>query len=123
MSEDHTHQPLCTPVRDNVCGFTLRLFRDRDGSRCAVAFTTPERLTAVLGAGQRWVELTEPALRDMVLPLDIQQLVVDPNLIAPPVSPDPQPVARPVAQPLRPMTRTADALVGATAARAAHAHP
>ena len=115
MSEDHTHQPLYIPVSDNGCGFTLRLFRNRDGSRCAVAFTTPERLSAVLGAGQRWVELAESALQDMVRPLGVEHMVVDPNLIAPPVSPHPQPVS----QPPRPIARPAGILVGATAIRAA----
>ena len=91
MSEDHTHQqpraprPLCVPVRENACGSTLRLFRDRDGSRCAAAFTTPERLAAVLGADHLWVPLAEDALRDLVLPLDVHDIVVDPALVAPPV--------------------------------------
>ena len=115
MSEDHTHQQLYTPVRDNACGCTLRLFRNRDGSRCTVAFTTPERLTAVLGAGQIWVELAEPALRDMVRPLGVQHLVVDPNLIAPPVTPQPQHIS----QPARPVVRPAATLVGATGLEAA----
>ncbi|MHA6758112.1 SAV_915 family protein [Streptacidiphilus sp. PAMC 29251] len=111
MSEDHTHQPLFTPVCDNACGFTLRLFRNRDGSRCTVAFTTPERLTALLGTGQRWVELAEPALRELVRPLGVQHLVVDPNLIAPSVAPHPQPAPQPLARP-------AVTLVGSTGARA-----
>lgn len=115
MSEDHTHQPLHIPVRDNGCGFTLRLFRDRDGSRCTVAFTTAERLTAVLGTGQSWVELAEPALRDMVRPLGVPHLVVDPNLIAPPVTPHPQPLSRSP----RPGGRPTGDLVAATGAKAA----
>jgi hypothetical protein len=115
VSEDPTHQPLFIPVADNRCGFTLRLFRERDGSRCAVAFTTPERLTAVLGTGQRWAELAEPALRDLVHPLGVRQLIVDPNLIAPPVTPHshshshphphPVPPVPPVTQPVTPVTR------------------
>ena len=91
MSEDHTHRqpraprPLCVPVRENACGSTLRLFRDRDGSRCAAAFTTPERLAAVLGADHLWVPLAEDALRDLVHPLGVHDIVVDPALVAPPV--------------------------------------
>ena len=84
-ADDPAHQPLCVPVRDNACGFTLRMFRNRDGARCAVAFTTRERLAAVLGSRQRWVELAEPAVRDIVLPLGVRDLVIDPALIAPPV--------------------------------------
>jgi hypothetical protein len=131
VSEDPTHQPLFIPVCDNGCGFTLRLFRDRDGSRCAVAFTVPERLTAVLGSGQRWVELAESALRDMVCPLGVERLVVDPALIAPPVTPHPQhsaqpprPVAPAAAGPVAgpaaaPVARPAAVLAGATGTRAA----
>jgi hypothetical protein len=119
VSEDHTHQQLCIPVRGNGCGFTLRLFRNRDGSRCTVAFTTPERLTAVLGAGQSWVELAEPALRDMVGPLGVQQLVVDPNLIAPPVTPH----SPHISQPPRPIVRPAVTLVGATGVKTALPRP
>lgn len=109
MSEDRTHQPFCIPVRDNRCGFTLRLFRDRDGSRCAVAFTTPEGLTAVLGVGQRWLPLSEDALRDLLQPLGVQRLTIDPNLVAPPVRsaprPAPQPAAKPAPELLRPPGR------------------
>ena len=100
MSEDHTHpdahhdaadhpaadhQLLFAPVRDTACGMALRLFRERDGSRCAVAFSTEERLRSVLGAAQRCVPLSEPALREMTGPIGVHHLVVDPNLVAPPV--------------------------------------
>ena len=106
MSEDHTHpdahhdradhdaadhnaadhQLLFAPVRDTACGTAaLRLFRERDGSRCAVAFSTEERLRSVLGATQRCVPLSEPALREMTDPIGVHHLVVDPNLVAPPV--------------------------------------
>lgn len=90
MSEDHNHQHLlCVPVRDTACGFALRLFRNRDGSRCAAAFTSEERLATVLGTGQRWVPLAEPALRDLARPLGVLSLVVDPSLVAPPVPQSP----------------------------------
>ena len=88
MDEDHedTHQELLfTPVREAACGVALRMFRDRDGSRCAVAFTTEDRLRTVLGADQRWVPLAEPALRELTRPLGVASLVVDPNLVAPAV--------------------------------------
>ncbi len=114
MSEDHTHQqPLYVPVRDNACGFTLRLFRDRDGSRCAVAFTTQERLSFVLGSGQRRLPLAEDALRDLLRPLDVQCLVIDPDLVVPPVSWNPPPRPAGQAQSTADRTRSA-ALVGAT---------
>ncbi len=88
MSEDHIHHPLlCVPVRNAGYGSTLRLFRERDGSRCAVAFTSEDRLREVLGERQDWAPLAEPALRDLTRPLGVTTLVVDPNLVAPPVAP------------------------------------
>ncbi|WP_081982468.1 SseB family protein [Streptacidiphilus albus] len=88
MSEDHIHHPLlCVPVRNAGYGSALRLFRERDGSRCAVAFTSEDRLREVLGERQDWVPLAEPALRDLARPLGVDALVVDPNLVAPPVAP------------------------------------
>ena len=87
MSEDHLQQHLlCVPVRDTACGFALRMFRNRDGSRCAAAFTSEARLTAVLGVDQRWVALSEVALRGLTEPLGVQDLFVDPNMVAPSVT-------------------------------------
>ena len=94
MSEDHIHHPLlCVPVRNAGYGSALRLFRERDGSRCAVAFTSEDRLREVLGERQDWVPLAEPALRDLTRPLGVAALVVDPNLVAPPVAPSAAPVS------------------------------
>ena len=90
MSEDQAqHQLFCVPVRGAGCGVALRLFRNRDGSRCAAAFTSQERLIAVLGAGQRWIPLAEAALRGLTRPLGIEDLVVDPSMVAAPVLPTP----------------------------------
>ena len=107
MSEDHIHHPLlCVPVRNAGYGSALRLFRERDGSRCAVAFTSEDRLREVLGERQDWVPLAEPALRDLTRPLGVAALVVDPNLVAPPVAP-------PTAPPAAPVAATAPAMAGA----------
>ena len=102
VPEDHSHQhaaqhqhPLCVPVRDTACGFALRLFRNRDGSRCAAAFTSEDRLVAVLGPDQRWLPLPEPALRDLAEPLGVLSLIVDPALVAAPVSTGSNPSRRP----------------------------
>jgi len=94
VSEDHIHHPLlCVPVRNAGYGSALRLFRERDGSRCAVAFTSEDRLREVLGERQDWVPLAEPALRDLTRPLGVAALVVDPNLVAPPVALSAAPVS------------------------------
>lgn len=82
------------PVRTPVGGAqVLRLFRQRDGSRCAVAFSSVEALRALLGPGQESAELTEPALRELTEPLGIRSLILDPGLVAPPAVGDPVPAA------------------------------
>ncbi|WP_329578888.1 hypothetical protein OG500_10195 [Kitasatospora sp. NBC_01250] len=90
------------PVREVPPGHAgvaqvLRLFRQRDGSRCAVAFSSPGALHALLGAAQPSAELTEAALRALTEPLGVHRLVLDPKLVAPPAPPD---AAAPIA-PLR----------------------
>lgn len=99
---------LCVPVRPVAHGCAAaRLFRTPVGGRTAVAFTTPARLRAVLGADQPWTELSEPALRALVRPLGVDALTVDPALTAPatcralvaPAAPGPAPrpaVGRPL---------------------------
>ncbi|WP_380281589.1 SAV_915 family protein [Kitasatospora purpeofusca] len=64
---------------------SLRLFRLRDGRRCAVGFRSAGALAELLGPEQAAVELGEPALRALTAPLGIDELVLDPRLVAPPV--------------------------------------
>ncbi|WP_329493495.1 SAV_915 family protein [Kitasatospora herbaricolor] len=78
---------LHVPVRAVGTGYALRLFKQRDGSRCAVAFTSATALTMLLGPTQRSVRLAEPALRALATPLGTTTLVIDPQLVAPPVVP------------------------------------
>ncbi|WP_052849617.1 SAV_915 family protein [Streptomyces avicenniae] len=75
--------PLHVPVRPGPAGVTVRLFRDSLGARTAVAFTTQDRLVAVLGPWQQWVRLSEPALRALTAPLGAVALTLDPQLVAP----------------------------------------
>ncbi|MFF4817863.1 SAV_915 family protein [Kitasatospora sp. NPDC001309] len=79
--------PLLVPVRSGPLGHTARIFRTALGDRTAVAFTTPQRLTAVLGPAQPWIALAEPALRALTEPLGITTLTVDPQLAAPAPAP------------------------------------
>ncbi|MFE6498414.1 SAV_915 family protein [Kitasatospora sp. NPDC057738] len=90
------------PVTASGTGSTtaLRLFRLRDGRRCAVGFSSPEALVALLGPDQAHAELGEPALRDLTAPLGIDTLVLDPRLVAPAVTAPP--VTAPPAAPLTP---------------------
>ncbi|MEU7023952.1 SAV_915 family protein [Streptomyces sp. NPDC046203] len=74
---------LYVPVRPAAHGCAVRLFRTPVGRRTAVAFTTPDRLRAVLGAGHACAPLAVPALRALVAPLGVDALIVDPMLTAP----------------------------------------
>ncbi|GAA2814518.1 hypothetical protein GCM10010441_44030 [Kitasatospora paracochleata] len=82
--DPHEHGLRHVPVRTVGTAQVLRLFRHRDGSRCAVAFSTAKALHALLGADQESAELTEPALRELTEPLGVHHLVLDPALVAPP---------------------------------------
>ncbi|MFJ8435517.1 SAV_915 family protein [Kitasatospora sp. NPDC094019] len=64
---------------------SLRLFRLRDGRRCAVGFSSADALAELLGPEQAAVELGEPALRALTSPLGVDELVLDPRLVAAPV--------------------------------------
>ncbi|MFE5661996.1 SAV_915 family protein [Streptomyces sp. NPDC056517] len=91
---------LCVPVRPGTCGFVTRLFRTPVGGRTAVAFTDPARLRAVLGAGQPWILLSEPALRALTEPLDVRELRIDPVLTAPRPATTSVPLPEPLPRPL-----------------------
>ncbi|MEU7636357.1 MULTISPECIES: SAV_915 family protein [unclassified Streptomyces] len=71
--------PLFVPVRPGPAGFTARLFRTPLGGRTAVGFTSPQRLAEVLGGGQPWVRLSEPALRALAEPIGATTVTVDPR--------------------------------------------
>ncbi|MEW1911824.1 SAV_915 family protein [Kitasatospora sp. NPDC085895] len=77
------HALRFVPVRTTGPVQVLRFFRHRDGSCCAVAFSTAAALHALLGPDQEAAELTEPALRGLTAPLGIDRLVLDPGLVAP----------------------------------------
>ncbi|WFB09897.1 hypothetical protein LRS74_24785 [Streptomyces sp. LX-29] len=85
--------PLIVPVRSGPAGYAARMFRTPLGDRMAVAFSSPQRLAAVLGAEQPWVRLSEPALRALTAPLGATSVTVDPQLAAP--APTPPPAAVP----------------------------
>ncbi|MCW2879487.1 MAG: hypothetical protein JWQ95_3587 [Sphaerisporangium sp.] len=75
---------LVVPVREGDAMMSLRLFRTAAGKRTAVAFTSPSSLAGVLGTEQRWIRLSEPALRHMLADLDVIALVIDPAGTMPP---------------------------------------
>ncbi|MFB6826462.1 SAV_915 family protein [Streptomyces virginiae] len=78
--------PLYVPVLPGRAEVVVRLFRTPLGARTAVGFTSADRLATTLGAGQRWIRLSESALRAMAEPIGATLLTVDPTLTAPPVT-------------------------------------
>ncbi|MEU9560588.1 SAV_915 family protein [Streptomyces sp. NPDC048161] len=74
---------LFVPVRPGPAGCCARLFRTPLGVRTAVAFTVERQLIRTLGQRQAWVRLAEPAVRALVAPLGVVDLVVDPLLAVP----------------------------------------
>ncbi|WP_037805586.1 SAV_915 family protein [Streptomyces sp. NRRL F-2580] len=78
--------PLYVPVLPGRAEVAVRLFRTPLGARTAVGFTSAGRLAATLGAGQRWIRLSESALRAMAEPIGAPLLTVDPTLTAPAVA-------------------------------------
>ncbi|MBD0676067.1 SAV_915 family protein [Streptomyces sp. CBMA156] len=105
MARDVWHVPVSTSGTGSTTA--LRLFRLRDGRRCAVGFSSPEGLAALLGPDQAYTELGEPALRGLIAPLGIDTLVLDPRLVAPSVATPPvttPSVTAPAAPPVPPLT-------------------
>lgn len=76
---------LYVPLHRAACGVCLRLFRGRDGARCAVGFTSAQRLASVLGADEPFYRLPEHAVRELAAERDVFALVVDPGMVAAPV--------------------------------------
>ena len=70
---------LYVPVRMSETGvLTLRTGRLESGERIGLAFTSEEALSRTLGPAQQWASLGEEPLRDMLEPLGVRQLRVDP---------------------------------------------
>ncbi|MDN3351907.1 SAV_915 family protein [Actinomadura sp. DC4] len=80
---------LVVPVAGSET-LALRSGRTPTGERVGIAFTSESRLIQVMGAGQRWIRLSEAAMKTMLAPLGIARVQVDPGLIAPPASPIPR---------------------------------
>jgi hypothetical protein len=51
-----------------------------------IAFSDESRLAEVMGTGQRWIHLSEHAMKAMLAPLGIHRIQVDPDLIAPSIA-------------------------------------
>ena len=88
---------LLVPVRTTAAGtLALRIGRLSSGERTGLAFTSEASLVRTLGPAQRWTDLSWNALLDMLEPLGIEHVRVDPD-------PDGRPQADNSPQPLRPL--------------------
>lgn len=83
--QDSETDRLYVPLSRAGCAVALRLFRSRGGVRCAVGFTTRERLVDVLDARQEYYRLTVRSVRELARTRAVYVLVVDPGLVAAPV--------------------------------------
>jgi hypothetical protein len=68
------------PVRTSKSGtLALRTGRLRSGEHVGLAFTSEASLLLALGPAQQWIHLGPQALRDMLTPLGVEQVRVDPR--------------------------------------------
>jgi len=76
------HTLFIVPVRTGAAG-TLALCTGRlpSGERTGLAFTSEASLLLTMGPSQRWIRLDEHALRDMLFPLGVARVRVDPHPI------------------------------------------
>ena len=73
---------LVVPVRTRSGLATIQCCRLPTGQPVGVAFTSERRLASVMGPGQPWIRLSEPAMKEMLEPLGVTRIQVDPGLIA-----------------------------------------
>lgn len=72
---------LLVPVRTTTAGtLALRFGRLPSGERTGLAFTSEASLARTMGPSQEWTDLARTALLDMLAPLGIEQISVDPDL-------------------------------------------
>lgn len=80
--DDDPRIPLYVPVRQTACGvLTPQVARLPEGPRTGLAFTSRHVLAAACRPGQPWIRLSEDALRDLLSPLGITRIQVDPKLV------------------------------------------
>ncbi|NYD22327.1 SAV_915 family protein [Kineococcus aurantiacus] len=75
---------LFVPVHAGPHAAVLRTFTDPLGHRTGVAFTSREALRAVLGDGHPHLEIGRRALRALLRAAGVEELRVDPRLVAAP---------------------------------------
>jgi hypothetical protein len=79
------------PVQVSQAGaLALRTGRLPSGERVGLAFTSQTVLSQTLGPSQQWVQLAAPALADMLAPLGVQHIRIDPHRASGPHTDGPQ---------------------------------
>ena len=74
---DHT---FLVPVRTCAAGtLAVRTGRLISGERVGLAFTSEASLTRTLGPSQQWIRLAREPLAEMIEPLGIEHITVDPD--------------------------------------------
>ena len=73
---------LVVPVHAGPGMASLRCGRLPGGERVGIAFTTQASLDRVMGTGQPWIHISAEAMRDMLAPLGVTRIQVDPGVIA-----------------------------------------
>jgi hypothetical protein len=73
-------QTYFVPVRESQAGtLALRTGRLVSGERVGLAFTSEASLLLTMGPFQHWVRLADEPLRDMLAPLGVQCVRIDPR--------------------------------------------
>ena len=73
-------QAYFVPVRESQAGpLALRTGRLSSGERVGLAFTSEASLLLTMGPFQHWVRLAAEPLRDMLAPLGVQGVRIDPR--------------------------------------------
>lgn len=71
---------LLVPVQTNASGaMVLRIGRLTSGERIGLAFTSEYCLVRALGPAQQWTDLGWSALLDLLAPLGVEHIRVDPD--------------------------------------------
>jgi hypothetical protein len=74
---------LFVPIRTSDTGtLILRTGRLRSGERVGLAFSSEASLLLALGPSQAWIHLGGQALKDMLAPLGIKNIRIDPHPVA-----------------------------------------
>jgi hypothetical protein len=77
-----TAELMVVPVGTGSGMVCLRCGRLPTGERAGIAFTTEGRLAGVMGAGQPWIHMSGQAMKEILAPLGVTRIQVDPGLIA-----------------------------------------